>query len=32
MMSDTVARPRDGVRAMHRPAKIDRAGVTPRQY
>jgi hypothetical protein len=32
MMSDTVARPRDGLRAVPRPAKIDRAGVTPRQY
>jgi len=32
MMSDTVARPRGCVRAMPRPAKIDRAGVTPRQY
>lgn len=32
MMSDTVARPRDGARAMPRPAKIDRAGMTPRQY
>ena len=32
MMSDTVARPRDGLRAVPRPAKIDRSGVTPRQY
>jgi len=32
MMSDTVARLRDGLRAVPRPAKIDRAGVTPRQY
>jgi hypothetical protein len=32
MMSDAVARPRDGVRALPRPAKIDRAGVIPRQY
>jgi len=32
MMTDTVAWPRDGVRAMHRPAEIDRAGLAPRQY
>jgi len=32
MMTDTVARPRDGVRAMHRLAEIDRAGLAPRQY
>ena len=32
MMSDTIARPRDGLRAVPRPAKIDRSGVTPRQY
>jgi hypothetical protein len=32
MMSDTVARPRDGLRAVPRPANIDRASVTARRY